>query len=750
MDSKKQLGQIIGKIKAGTSDKDADLLAQVQKAFNDSESDHAQFVERSNEAYLYYTAQKPFNDSYSFHQTSKQFVEPVMYNAVKAALPQLLDSFTSDDGLAVAFRSRGYRKNPMLESMITYNLNKIFLRDQDGHETLEGLFKTTLITGNAIVKVYPEETTHEETDSLEDWIELSTYAATLDDGWTINPPKSFAKDKHGSNNGFEWKEEAQTQKTEMGEIKVETLLFIRGAIPLVKREKKIVVEEVEPHDIWFDTTYGSDFSKCRHITHRIKTTVGEAKLRGFDPEKLKNADDSSFEENKLPDLFFSQVNYTAPTGSAGGSIDRNLSVDENERPINLYEHYIYSSIPNKKKETRLYQVITSGGEILQKEEIKRMPFEMSKCEPIQGSFFARSFYDVCKPFQDSLSFAQRLVMDKGMLSVYPRYRAVKGQYDRGSLQNNRPGAVIEEMQPGSVQYFENYELPQSFALAQQNLKESMEGTVAQAASIANSDGGMAQIATSTAYLQLFNEALKGRVLTHNLKRTLVQPLYILLYETVKDEFESDTGFTLYAPDGSSIDPKQIKLPSVYDMIADPSTTYDDYAQNMQRQQVAGFVLQAAQFNSPVLTPANIYAIAKDMLETCDLDADKYLTDPSQNQDPLAAHEADEVKFYQSESMRMNMVNQNLQNWKVGSEIFLNQMEAEEKVRNGQANREMSQQEITAKIQKIMSDAQSHAESTQVKAQEVAVKNKQVNYDAILQSHKQAYEINSNRVNGRLS
>ncbi|MHC1978343.1 portal protein [Klebsiella pneumoniae] len=579
----KSLNKILTNIRAGvSSDKEADVLAQIEQLKSQAESDHSQFIERFNESYLYYTARKPGK---GIHQS--RYVEPVLYNAVKAALPQLLDSFTSDDGLAVAFRSRGYRKNPMLENLITYNLNKIFLRDQDGYEILEGSFKTSLIAGDSFVKVYVDETTHKETATVEDWIDLIEFMTTIDEDWTINPPKSFGKDKSGSFKGFEWKEQVKTlvdQQT--GQQIKQPEILIKGAVPLIKREKKLIVEELEPHDVWFDTAYGSDFSKCRYICHRVKTTVGEAKLRGFDADKLDKASDTKYEDSVLPDLFFSSVNYDSPTGAASGRMERNSSVDDNERPISLYEHYFYSSIPNKKNETRLYQAVTSGGELLSLEEIKRMPFVHGKCEPVQGSFFSRSFYDVCKPFQDNLSEMMRINLDKGAFTVYPRFRAVKGQYDRGSLQNNRPGAVIEELSSGAVQLFENYELPQTFALAQTNLKQSMSDTVAQSVGFANADGGVPQVATATAYLSIFQESQKGMVLTNNLKRTLVQPLYCLIYEIMRDE-----GFTLYAPDGSKV--SGAELPALYDMIADPSTTHDDYAQNMQRQSVAAFVLQAA-------------------------------------------------------------------------------------------------------------------------------------------------------------
>ncbi len=743
MDNKKSLSYILAKNGKG-KEKLERLLAQVQSAKAQCESDHSQFQERVNESYLYYTSRKPYNTLKNSNKTvTKDFVHPALFNSVKAALPQLLDSFTSDDGLAVAFRSRGYKRNQAVDDLMTYNLNKIFLRDNDGHAILEGLIKTTLIAGDSFCKVYVDETKHTDTDNLEDWVEISEYASSLSEGWQIDLPKQFAKDHSGSFKGFEWKEETKEVMNQMGEKQKIPVLSIRGSIPLIKHDKKIVVEEVEPGDIWFDTSYGSDFTKCRYVCHRIKTTVGEAKLRGFDPDKLERADDSLFDDAKLPDLYFSQVNYTDPTGGFGGILERNQSIDENERPISLYEHYIYSSIPHKKNETRLYQVVTSGDEILSDTEISHMPFIHGKCEPIQGSFFSWSFYDIAKPFQDYLSMTSRLFLEQGMLSVWPRYRAVKGQYDRGSLQNNTPGAVIEMASPESVQMFETFQLPQSFTLAHETMKQASDETLAQAVGFANSDGGVPQVATATAYLSIFQEALKGKVLTNNIKRTLVQPLFDLLANIVKEE-----GIDLVTPTGETISGDQ--LPNLHEIIVDPSTTHDDYAQNMQRQNVASFILQAAQFNSPVLTPQNIYAIAKDMLETSDLDSSQYLTDPSTQQDPQAQHKQALMEALTEEHSKVQLATAKINARKLAAETFKTEQEAEELVRNGQSNRTMKQQEIQAKIQQIISDAQVRSDSNQVKAQEVAVKNKQVNNDTIIAAHKQAYEINSNRVNGRLS
>ncbi|HDS4910795.1 TPA: hypothetical protein QH056_001830 [Klebsiella oxytoca] len=734
---KSSLLDILEKQKSG--DKLDRLLAQVQHAKSQADSERSQNTERFNKSYLYYACQLPGNTlSGGFSEGVKEYVEPVLYNAVKNALPQLLDSFTEDESLAVAFRNRGFRKNPAIEELINYNLNKIFLSDQDGYAILEGLFRTTLISGDSFAKVFVDEVNHRDTATIEDWVELSIFINELAEGWTIEIPKTFT-DKSGSYKGFEWKEEKETvQDPQTGQSVEQTVILVKGSIPLINNVKKVIVEEVEPSDLWIDTSYGTDFSKCRYICHKVKTTVGEAELRGFDPDKLENAPDESLENDTLPEMFFSQVNYQDPTYSA--SLIRDSSVDPKERPISLYEHYIYSSLPSKKNETKLYQVITAGDEVLSVQEIKRMPFVHGQCEPVQGCFFGRSFFDVAKPFQDALSLAQRMQQNVARKTAWPQYQAAKGMYDRESLLNNKPGAVIEVTQIGSVDRFEPLQLTETFTQAMQSLYQTAEATLTQPVGFSNSDGGVPQVATATAYLSIFQESQKGMILTKNISRTLVKPLYTLIYEIIKDE-----GFNLYAPDGSTV--SGAELPNVYDLIVDPSTTHDDFAQATQLSNVAGFIGQMSQFNSPVLSPQNIYAIAKEMLTRFDLDADKFLTDPSQNQNPQAEHQQAVMDALNEQMYKIQLATALADRDKKLAETFKIEQEAEELIQDGHSTRLKAKADSLAKIQQIMNEAQSKAESNQVKLKEVAVKDKAVNYETILAAHKQATDITSPQING---
>lgn len=720
------------------------LLAQCFHMRDQGESYRSLNMEKFNKSYLYYTCQLPGKlENRTDSPITHPYVEPVLYNAVKSALPQLLDSFTTDDSLAVAFRNRGFRKNPIVESLIEYNINKLFLRDNDGYGILENAFKEILITGDAFLKVFVDETTHEETASVEDWLEVSAFMGELLEGWTIKPVRGFLSGT-GSKGAFEWKEVKQPNAVDPQtgqEVEQPSVYLVRGKIPLIKIDKKLVVEQCEPNDLWFDISYGTDFNKCRYICHRVQSTVGEALLRGFDKEAIENAKDVRTDDTQLPEMYFSATAYQNPNYAQNNRLDRPVTTDPNERPICWYEHYIFSSFPNKKGETRMYQVITTDNEFLDCQEIKQFPFVHGQGEPVQGNFFGRSFFDICKPYQDQLSLAQRLQTDVAIKTTYPQYIAVQGQYDKQAVINNRPGSVFEVKGDATqLQRFPALSLDQSFVLATQAIKESMGETVAQAVDLSSEAGTIPQIATQTAYIDIFQQTQKGKSLTNNINRTLIKPLMVKMYEIVKDE-----GFTLFAPDGSTV--SGAELPNVYEFIVDTNTTFDTFAQDTKLTNVMGTILQAAQFNSPVLTPVNIYNAAKAMLNNAGIDETQFITDPSQNQDPHAAEEQARAQAIESERHSVALQKEILENWVLGAQAQKLMADAEKATLESHNSVSKDQADSANKMQKIMNDAQNKAAEIQVKAQEVAVKNKAVNYETILAAQKHQADITAPTING---
>lgn len=746
MESKKQksLLDILNKGKSG-SEKVDKLFNQVMSKKSISENSKYLFIEYFNKAMLYYYGKLPansLNNASDFRSaiSTHDFVDQVLYRVVNADIPNLLDAFTSDKSLACAIRSRGWRGNPQIEDIITLEINKHF-RDNFGFSILRNAIKTLLISGNADVKVFVDE--YEENDAVdlgEDWVEISEFLSYLDEGWTIKAPKNFM-DKSGSIKGFSWKQETVEQVNQQtGETEKVPVTVISGNVPIINKVKKLVIEEVEPLDIIWDTTYGSDYCKVNYVCHKIQTTVGDAIARGFDPEDLKESTQEKMDYSELPEMFFT-ANYDDPTAAySSDTLREAVSPDDMQRAITLYEHYTKSSIPNKKGETRWYQVVTTNAKVLKVTEVKRHPFIHGVMEQVQGQFFGRGWFDVVKPYQDANSLAMRLHQHNAVLSTYPQYLAVKGQYDRQSLQNNRPGAVIEQLAQQSVERFEPFHIADTFITAMQGLKESEQETLAQPIGVTNSDGGIPQVATATAYLSIHQDSQKGAIRKDTIEQTFINPLFCLMYETLKDEG------MITAPDGTPIDSKQ--LPKLYDVIVDSDTTHDDFAQQLQLSNIAQLAIGLTQAQASYLSDQNKYAILASFCNKADLNPAEYLTDPSTiPPDPHAAEEAAEQQAIASEAMKVQLQSAVLDLWLKGAKVITEQATAEKITKEAHNTMAKDQADSQAKIQKIMSDAQAHAQAAVVKQNEVDMKQDLGNKEFILAANQHAHDIASAKVNG---
>lgn len=703
------------------------LFEQCEQSRSSAEGPRTEYLAKWIEANRYKNLELP-NTTFVGEQLPKNitpYVEPVLRECIKEALPQLLDSFTSDRRLAVNFRSRGWNNNQKRNELITANINKIFLDEQDGYALIEKTINEALNAGSAFNKVFVDEKTYHEEATVNDWLEISEFMAMLAEEWKIDPPAAMATDTKGSVKGFDWK--IKTQKTEdpaTGEKVEQKFLMLKGKVPLIKVDRKIKSEFVEPKDLWFDTSNGDEFSKSRYMCQRILTTVGEAELQGYDKEKLKAA---SLDDK---DLYADEF-----TAVLGDFFDNN-SVDEKERKINLYEHYIYSSLLNPKNETRKYQVIATSQDILEVREIAFFPFVHCKKEIVIGSFYGRGFFEDAKPYQIALTKKARQAETNADRQTYGRYIAIKGQYNRDSLLNNRPGAVIEQVTQGAVERMNEPELGQSFAYSYDRLQESADKALRRGFGSANLEE-IPPIATATVAMGVYQDAQRGMLLSKTIARTYLNPLFALIYETMRTE-----GWPLMDENNQSV--PNVELPSIYDLSVDVNTKGDDAAQVMQLQ----VINQTAQLLSTVqasyLSDENKYNMLKFMCKCSDLDAEQFLTDPAtQQQDPQKEQMQKENEAIQHLATKHQLQTMILNNWKIAAEIN----ELEQKAYSDINNDAIKHEESLAKIQSIMSNAKNQADANTVKAQEVAVKDKAVNYETILAAHKHVTDLTTPRING---
>lgn len=652
------------------------------------------------------------------------YVEPVLREAIKEALPQLLDSFTSDKRLAVSFRSRGWNNNQKRNDLITANINKIFLDEQDGYGLIEKTINEALNPGSAFNKVFVDEKTYHEQATAKDWVELTEFVTMLAEDWHIDPPASFGNQKRGAVKGFEWKTETnKITDPQTGKKADQSIILIRGTIPLIKREKKIICEFVEAKDLWFDTSNGDDFNKSRYMMHRVLTTVGEAELKGYDKDKLAEA--ALNDKDVMIDEY----------ATVGDHFDNN-SVDPKERKIYLYEHYIYSSLLNEKGEIRKYQVIATNNEILEVNEVPFFPFVHCKKEIVIGSFYGRGFFQDAKPFQIAETKKARQAETNADMATYGRYLTVKGQYNRESLLNHRPGAIIEQMSLGSVDRLAHQELGQSFAYSYDKIQQSADKSLRRGFGSANLEE-IPPIATATVALGVYQDAQRGMLLSKTIARTYLNPLFSLVYETMRSE-----GWPLEDENGQVV--QGVELPALYDLSVDVQTKGDDAAQVMQLQVMGQILQMVAPLQASYLSDANKFEWLKLACKASDLDVDALLTDPATIPDDKEAQQMQkEMEALQHIAAKHQLQTVILNNWKLAAEVN----ELEQKAHATISGEAMQHEESLAKIQGIMLTAKNQADGNKVKSAEVVTKADAADKEYHLGLIGHARDITAPQVNG---
>lgn len=610
-----------------------DLMGQISHLKSDAMDARENNVDRYQQSWLYYRMAKPEKDS----RLVSTYVEPVMKEAVDKMMPPLLNIFTESDDSAVLFRSKGFRTDPRITNAINESINRIFLRENDGYSVLSNAFKESLISGDAFIKYYIEENHEEDTFKMDDWTDIRTLTDMFEE-W---PETTIPWDgvRRGAKRGLEWKTVKEVSGVSQNPVtgasteEKTDVLYLKGKIDLYRIEKSLVVEQVDLKDLYFDDTHGHDFRRCRYLSQRMSITVGDCVNMGYDFEDFEDVSTI----NALADEPMSKQRLVNDRVlSADDTFDAGFT-DPYERRVHLWEHYLYSSIPSGK--TKLYQVVATDNTILSVEEVDRIPFVHGTFETLPGSFWGGSLYDICFPFQDEITRLKRLVHQNMANSSMGRYQAIKGQYDRESLLNNRPGSVVEVTQAGAVTPFMTPPMPNGIMDELQMTMQAKDNIISTSVGSTMTPDGLPQVAASTVAMVLSNEQLKDKVVAKNLARTLITPLYEGIYELMRSE-----KYRIFMEDGSTITADQ--FPSSYEFIIDINTQDDNAAQAAQIANVAQMMAQLSQVQSPLMTPQNLFEISQRMLKQVNIeDGDKYFTNPAAQQpDPqmLAKQQAQEA------------------------------------------------------------------------------------------------------------
>lgn len=647
-------GEITGNTKLLKEDKLMAFQRQV-----DTYHDHAigyhegELGTRAREAWDYYykLLPKPMVEG-----SSKQ-VMPVVWNTVNGVLSELTSTFTSGDEV-VKFAPQD-ATDGVSAIAATKMVNKALLHENDGYKILHDAFKDALVSRNGFIKHYWNKCKYAVTEQFEDLTkdEFDAYLASIDgDLAELEVEESKSKVIH--------EDGTETEVNSLPDEKEPTEETFTGRITYFKTKEGVEVQYVPFEEIMIEPTARS-LCEANYMAHKVRKTKDDLLQMGFNKELVDGLNQGSSDwmmgvtEN-------ARVNYLNPLDLS----ETVMTGDNKTDKLWLHEHYIRSSIPNDRAE--LFQVFTVNGQILEVNTVSKMPFSTFTPFPIPGSVWGESVYDVVKDLQDLGSTSLRAIIDNAMNANFRRYIAVKGQYDKQSLLNNRPGAVIEQMAAGSVDVFPYHQLPQGIDTLLQYVAAEKEERTGVSKVGQGLDAAVFKNDNSTATTQMVMTAALNRVrmvarnMAHGGMMDTMLAIYDLIRNNAKEPILVETSKGLL-----QIDPKQ--LPERNKMIVNAAIGAAEKAEQAQKLQTVLMAFTQVPQMGAFLQSGGAYHMATQILESLGIhDVENYLTPPDQLPPPQPdlLHEA-EVALAQEKVKQTQVETQ-----KIVSEVTLAQQKHE--------------------------------------------------------------------------
>ena len=349
---------------------------------------------RSMEAYL----SEPYGTEV---EGRSQVIDSVVHDTIEAALPSLLEIFTSTEDI-VRFEPASPEDEAFAEQATDY-VNYIFRADNDGFRILYNWFKDALLQKNGIVKVFWEVTDHTKRETF-------TGLTEEDVALILNEENVEAIEHNANEDGTQ--DLTVLVKSEQGRVRIvnvppEEFLIARRAVTM---------------------------EDAKFVSHRVRKSVSELIEEGYDPEVLERIpsyDEAEYNEERLARF---QADDEWP-------VDAN-SLDPAMRHIWVYECYMWTDYDGDGiAELRKITVAGPGYDLLDNEPIDFMPFVDITPIPMPHKFFGMSLADETMDIQQIKSTILRQLLDN-MYFVNNGRVVVNERVNLDDLLTNRPGGVV--------------------------------------------------------------------------------------------------------------------------------------------------------------------------------------------------------------------------------------------------------------------------------------------------------------------
>ncbi|MGL5014213.1 MAG: portal protein [Bacteroidales bacterium] len=542
---------------------------------------------------------------------SSSWVDRTVWEAVNGTLQELVSVFTSGED-AVRFAPM-HAQDGNAARAATKMVNKILLRDNKGFNVLHDAFKECLVVRNSFVKRYWTEEERTFTEKFEGLSkeELDIYLAQLD----------------GDILEFTTEEE----ETEDGELSN----VFNGEVTYEKKYEGVRVEFVPFEQVCVEPT-ATTLRDCNFICHRVRKSKDELYQLGFDKETVKglNPASSDIESGIIGNA---RVNNITPL-----NVSDVLSVgDEHADKLWLHENYLRSSCVNGRME--IYQIFTIHNQILEVNRINEMPFETFTPFPTPGSIWGESVFDITKDIQDLTTALIRGIIDNIQNANFRRYQAVKGQYDRASLLNNRPGGVVEVSQINAVVPFEYHQLPGGI----NELLIYVEGKKEERTGVSKLGQGLDpnvfknDNAFATVNMMMTASQNRLRMIARNIAQRGMMDLMSGIYDLVR--MNGTEQIAVDTPNGQQmIDPRL--LPKREDLIVAVAVGDAERKERAQSLQSAMMMFNQVPQMTQFFQPNNAYMLATQLFESMGIyDVENFIT-PLDQIPPPQPNPAEELQL----------------------------------------------------------------------------------------------------------
>lgn len=380
----------------------------------------------AREAWDYYYGQLPRPVS----NGTSRYTDRTVWETVNGSLQDMLNVFCSGED-AVSFVPASDDEPMELTESATQLVNQVFLRDNDGYSILSDALKECLVTRAGFIKRYWDTSTEIATESFEDInpIELAAYVKGLEAAGMkgVDLKINESEDNRGTVSG-EITYHAEIEGVKFEYVPVEQIL--------VNSKAKSVKDAIY-------------FAQRRMISKEDLLEMGASLDLINSISDWIIGDDSNMETTT-----WSRSDYRVDLDNTDGFYD-----NDRAQRCWVYEHYVRTSVLDPLGRTRLYQVFEAHNEVFEVIEVDEIPFSFFTPYPIPGCMFGESVWDITRDLQDLRTALYRGVIDNINNANFGQYTAIKGQYDRRSLLNQRPGGVVEINQPNAVQLFPYHQLP---------------------------------------------------------------------------------------------------------------------------------------------------------------------------------------------------------------------------------------------------------------------------------------------------